>query len=156
MPRPVKCRRVGFSPRATYFKPSGIPARYLETVSLTIEELEAVRLKDRRGLQQEECAQIMGISRPTFHRVLISARSKIAEALIEGRAIRIEGGDFEMVQHRLKCEADGHEWDVPPDELDDESLPECPRCKSTDVGFISEADRGRFGRGRRGRGRCGQ
>ena len=81
MPRPIKWRRVDFLPEVTYFKPTGIPMRALEVVSLSVEELEAVRLKDQEGLRQEDCASRMGISRPTFHRVLGSARSKIADAL---------------------------------------------------------------------------
>ena len=74
MARPTKWRRVAFVPQVTYFKPAGIPLRALEEVGLTVEELEAIRLKDVEGLQQEECAERMRISRPTFHRVLESAR----------------------------------------------------------------------------------
>lgn len=94
MPRPPKCRRVTFFPRYTYFKPAGIPLRDLEEETLTVEEIEALRLKDLEGLEQEECAQSMRISRPTFQRILIEARKKVAKALIYGKAIRIEGGTF--------------------------------------------------------------
>lgn len=96
MPRPPKCRRVAFLPGATYFKPAGIPLRLLDEVRLSIEEAEAVRLKDVEGLEQEQGAEKMNISRPTFQRVLASARQKIADALLHGKAIRIEGGNFEM------------------------------------------------------------
>lgn len=96
MPRPIKWRRVAFIPEATYFKPAGIPMRVLEEVRLSVEEAEAVRLKDLEGLEQEQGAEKMNISRPTFQRVLVSARQKIAEALLNGKAIRIEGGNFEM------------------------------------------------------------
>jgi predicted DNA-binding protein (UPF0251 family) len=96
MPRPLKCRRVAFLPEATYFKPAGIPLRLLDEVILSVEEAEAIRLKDLEGLEQEQGAEKMNISRPTFQRVLASARQKIADALLNGRAIRIEGGNFEV------------------------------------------------------------
>lgn len=96
MPRPVKCRRIGFIPGVNYFKPAGIPLRFLEEVSLSLEEAEAVRLKDIEDLDQEQCAEKMNISRPTFQRVLESARKKIADVLLNGKAIRIEGGNYEM------------------------------------------------------------
>jgi predicted DNA-binding protein (UPF0251 family) len=96
MPRPSKCRRVAFLPGANYFKPAGIPLRLLDEIRLSVEEAEAVRLKDLEGLGQETSAERMNISRPTFQRLLASARRKIANALLNGRAIRIEGGNFEV------------------------------------------------------------
>jgi predicted DNA-binding protein (UPF0251 family) len=96
MPRPPKCRRVAFLPEANYFKPAGIPLRLLDEVILSIEEAEAIRLKDLEGMEQEKGAEKMNISRPTFQRVLASARQKIADALLNGKAIRIEGGNFEV------------------------------------------------------------
>ncbi|MBA7577557.1 MAG: DUF134 domain-containing protein [Dehalococcoidia bacterium] len=96
MPRPPKFRRVAFLPEATYFKPAGIPLRNLSEVRLSIEEAEAIRLKDLEGLEQEASAQKMNVSRSTFQRVLASARQKIADALLKGKAIRIEGGNFEI------------------------------------------------------------
>jgi predicted DNA-binding protein (UPF0251 family) len=96
MPRPPKCRRVAYLPEATYFKPAGIPLRLLDEVILSVEEAEAIRLKDLEGLEQEQGAEKMNISRPTFQRVLASARQKIADALLNGKAIRIEGGNFEV------------------------------------------------------------
>jgi len=102
MPRPPKCRRVAFLPNVTYFKPAGIPLRGLEEVQLSVEEAEAIRLKDLECLEQEEAAERMNISRPTFQRVLTSARHKLADALLNGKAIRIEGGNFEMASSQLK------------------------------------------------------
>ncbi|HEY50435.1 MAG TPA: DUF134 domain-containing protein [Dehalococcoidia bacterium] len=96
MPRPVKWRRVNFVPGVTYFKPAGIPLQVLNEVCLTVEEAEAIRLKDFEGLEQEQGAEKMNISRPTFQRVLGAARKKIADALLNGKAIRIEGGNFEI------------------------------------------------------------
>ncbi len=108
MPRPPKCRRVEFLPDVTYFKPAGIPSRTLEEVQLSLEGVEAIRLKDLEGLEQEEGAQRMKVSRPTFQRILASARQKMADALLHGRAVRIEGGNFEMVRYRFRC-LNGHE-----------------------------------------------
>ena len=94
MARPRLCRRVRFNPNVTYFKPRGISLRELEEVILNVDEFEAVRLKDLEELEQEECAKKMNISQPTFHRLVSSARKKIADAIINGKAIRIEGGVF--------------------------------------------------------------
>jgi len=96
MPRPSKCRRVAFLPEATYFKPAGVPLRVLDEVLLSVEEAEAIRLKDLEGLAQTPGAEKMNVSRPTFQRVLASARRKIADALLNGKAVRIEGGNFEV------------------------------------------------------------
>jgi predicted DNA-binding protein (UPF0251 family) len=93
-------------PGVTYFKPAGIPLRSLEEVRLSVEEVEAVRLKDVEGLEQEQGAEKMNVSRPTFQRVLASARQKIADALLNGKAIRIEGGNFEISSNVSKASAD--------------------------------------------------
>jgi len=96
MPRPLKCRRVAFLPEATYFKPAGVPLRLLDEVILSVEEAEAIRLKDLEGLAQAPSAEKMNISRSTFQRVLASARRKIADVLLNSKAVRIEGGNFEV------------------------------------------------------------
>ena len=90
MPRPKLCRRIFAEPGVTYFKPRGIPLSELTETVLNVDEFEAVRLKDLEGLEQEECATKMNISQPTFHRLVISARKKIADAIINGKAIKIE------------------------------------------------------------------
>ena len=91
MPRPRRFRKLGFTPEATYFKPAGVGMQELDEVTIATDELEAVRLKDLQGMSQEEAAGKMGISQPTFHRVVREARRKIADALINGKAIRIQG-----------------------------------------------------------------
>jgi predicted DNA-binding protein (UPF0251 family) len=96
MPRPRRCRRVGFLPGVNFFKPAGVRVTELEEVVLTVDEYESVRLKDMEGLDQAECAKKMKISQPTFHRLVISARKKIAEAIVKGKAIRIEGGTYKI------------------------------------------------------------
>jgi predicted DNA-binding protein (UPF0251 family) len=96
--RPRKCRLVYASPTARFFKPRGTPLCELEVVCLKDEEYEALRLSDYRKLDQEEAAKLMGISRPTFSRVLACARQAVARALVEGCALEIKGGDFERVK----------------------------------------------------------
>ena len=98
MPRPRMCRRIGFMPGTTYFKPAGIRMRELQEAALTVDEFEAVRLKDLEGFEQEKCAEKMRISQPTFHRLVVSARKKIADAIVNGKAIRIEGGNYRLSQ----------------------------------------------------------
>ena len=90
MPRPRLCRRIRFNPNITYFKPQGVPMRFLKSVNLSLEELEAIRLKNIKNLDQIECAKKMRTSQSTFQRILQNANKKIADALISGKAIRIE------------------------------------------------------------------
>ena len=130
MPRPQKTRRVNSIPGATHFKPAGIPLRMMEEVIVSIEEAEAVRLKDLEGLGQEGCAVSMNVSRPTFQRILLSARQKIADALLNGKAIRINGGNFEMAFRRYRCH-NGHEWNVSFELLEYEPPRYCPTCNSS-------------------------
>ncbi|NQU82899.1 MAG: DUF134 domain-containing protein [Parcubacteria group bacterium] len=89
MPRPRLCRKIRFNPDITYFKPQGVPMRFLEVVELTHEEVEALRLKNKKGLDQIECAKLMKTSQSTFQRILSSAYKKMTEALIKGKAIKI-------------------------------------------------------------------
>jgi len=92
MPRPCCLRHIEAMPCAVYFKPAGIPVHALEEVVLTLDELESLRLADLNGLYQEQAAETMKISRPTFSRVIEQARRKVADALIHGKALRIERG----------------------------------------------------------------
>jgi len=89
MPRPRCHRRITHSPPADYFKPRGIPLRDLKEIELEPDELEALRLADLNGLYRQEAAKKMGISRQTFDRIVRRARAKVAEALVEGFALRI-------------------------------------------------------------------
>ncbi len=90
MVRPRMCRKIRFKPKAYYFKPQGIPMHQLEEVILAKEELEAIKLKDFDGLEQIEAAKKMNTSQSTFQRILTSARKKLAEAIIAGKALKIE------------------------------------------------------------------
>jgi len=88
--RPRKLRRIFFNPKVTYYKPRGVPMRVLDQVNLSSEELEALRLKNLEELEQTEAAKKMETSQSTFQRILSSAYKKIADALINGKAIKIE------------------------------------------------------------------
>lgn len=92
--RPKKCRKIGCSISGGYFKPRGIPMSELLEVELLPDELEAFRLADYQGLYHQEAAEKMGVSRQTFGRILASARKKIAEALVLGKALKIEQADL--------------------------------------------------------------
>lgn len=133
MSRPVKLRCIAQMPQFSYFKPLGVPARILSKVSLSVEEIEAIRLKDMEGLEQETSAKMMCVSRPTFHRILQSARNKIAEALVTGKAIQIDGGNYGFPQSHFTCNEDGHKWNVPFDVLASEEPISCPNCFSANI-----------------------
>ncbi len=90
MARPRKKRRIGFDPGAIYFKPRAIPLSQIQEVNLSRGELEAIRLVDFKGYSQNKASKKMNVSQSTLQRSLASARSKIAEALTEGKAIRVE------------------------------------------------------------------
>ncbi len=96
MPRPIKCRMIDSTPGVRLFKPQGIPARQLQEVYLTMEGYEALRLADKEGLRQAEAAERMQVSRQTFGRILAQARKAVAEAIVEGLVLRIEGGEFQL------------------------------------------------------------
>lgn len=94
MPRPFKCRRVLGTPGADYFKPRGIPLSDLQEIGLTLDEFEAVRLADLEGLYQEDAAKKMNVSRQTFGNIIASAHKKIADAIVNGKALKISGGNY--------------------------------------------------------------
>ncbi len=100
MARPRRIKKVCFNPSVSYFKPQGIPMNELEEIILTREELEVVRLVDVEGKEQSVVGKQMNVSQPTLSRLLKSARRKISDALVNGKAIKVEGGDFEMVRQR--------------------------------------------------------
>lgn len=153
MARPFKCRRVAFIPGVTYFKPAGIPLRALEEARLTVEEAEAIRLKDLESLEQKEGAEKMNVSRSTFQRILASARQKIADALLNGKAIRIEGGNFEMSPRLFRC-VNNHDWKIPFKVAVEATTQLCPDCNMPSVespmpaGFRRGSEKRGWGRGR--------
>lgn len=98
MPRPRRIRRIFFQPDITYFKPAGIPIYNLQEIVLNFDEIEAIRLIDFEGMEQNKAGKKMKISQSTLSRLLKEARKKIADSLINGKAIKIQGGNFKMVQ----------------------------------------------------------
>ncbi len=145
MGRQPMWRRVDSIPRVTYFKPAGVPLANLEEARLSVEEAEAIRLKDIEGLGQDGCAQKMKVSRSTFARILLSARQKMADALLNGKAIRIEGGNYEMSLRRFRCR-NGHEWEVPFEKMIKEPPELCPTCSTAEIMALWPMG---YGRGRR-------
>lgn len=100
MVRPKKCKMVFAEPGVTYFKPRAVPLIELKEVELTVEEFEAIRLKDLEGNEQTLVARKMRVSQPTLHRLIANARKKIADALVNGKAIRINGGNYSIIGKR--------------------------------------------------------
>ncbi len=100
MPRPPNCRRVAARPGVRVFKPAGVRACGLEWVTLTVDEYEALRLADLEGLYQDEAAERMHVSRPTFGRIVESARRKVARVLCSGLALSIDGGNVHVCPGR--------------------------------------------------------
>jgi predicted DNA-binding protein (UPF0251 family) len=137
-------------PSVDYFKPRGIPLTELDNISLAVDEFEALRLKDLEGLEQEKAAATMNVSQPTFHRIIQSAHAKIADALVNGKAIRIEGGDYVVREgERLfRCYDCKNEWQEP---YGTGRPARCPKCDSTNI-HRAPTDRGSMRRGARGGG----
>lgn len=129
MARPIKCRRIEKFPDNTYFVPLGKRKCDVDEVVLKLEEIEAMRLKDIEGLNQQECAEKMQVSRQTFQNIIDSARRKTAEALTQGKAINISGGNYITGHCMLKCNSCGKIYEVqyPKDKF------ECPECGSKDI-----------------------
>ena len=152
MVRPRNCRRVECLPGSQYFKPRGIPLSVLEEINMTLDEFEAIRLADLEGLYQDQAAEKMNVSRQTFGRIIDSAHKKVAESLVHGKALKIEGGDFEMnAMRKFKCSDCQHTWGLP----HGTGRPgNCPSCQSINI-HRAEEDRGfaTGGRRRMGQGR---
>jgi predicted DNA-binding protein (UPF0251 family) len=134
MPKPKKDRFVLQPPSVVYFKPQGIPMFQLEQVVLGVDEYEALRLVDLEGLQQQEAAARMKVSRATCARILEEAHRKVAEALTAGKAIRIEGGSFVLGSNRYRCKDCNTFWEIPLRGIQEPAPPlSCPRCRSEKV-----------------------
>lgn len=131
MVRPKKDRLVGFNPKINYFKPRGIPVLDLEEVCLTIDELESIRLADLEDMTHESAGSQMGVSRATFGRIVQCARKTLADAIINGKAVRVEGGSYKMMDdvRRFQCRTCHHEWQEP---FGTGRQDHCPSCRSID------------------------
>jgi len=128
MPRPPYQRKVDGLPRFSCFKPAGVPLGQIQEVVLTVDEYYALRLADLEGLYQEQVAEKMGISRQTAGRILESARKKVADALANGKALRIAGGAYVTDGMRsFSCLACNFAWNLP---FGGGRPPACPVCGS--------------------------
>jgi uncharacterized protein len=123
MPRPLCCRRIAHLPVASVFAPRGRPAPPCDAVILTLDELEALRLADLDGLYQEHAATQMAVSRSTFGRIVETAHRKVAEALVHGKALRIEGGTIAAHAAPPRCPRCSGARSSATD-----GQPACPRC----------------------------
>lgn len=132
MGRPHKKRYVAYNPGVSYFKPRGIPMLELEEIHLTIDEREALRLADLEGYSHEEAGRRMQVSRATFGRIIERARKTVADALINGKAINIEGGNYRLgdSERLFRCNKCAYEWNEafgtgPP--------ARCPACSNKNI-----------------------
>jgi uncharacterized protein len=132
MPRPRLCRRICAKPGTTCMKPSGGKKACNGRSIITLDEYEAIRLKDLLDMDQEGSAKAMEISQPTFHRLIHSARKKVADALVNGRMLLIEGGNYTMEDKRrtFRCGGCQHEWNLPYGTGRPEK---CPLCGSDNI-----------------------
>ena len=136
MVRPKKNRIVAYNPDVSYFKPRGIPMVDLDEVHLTVDEREAIRLADFLGMAYEDAGKKMGVSRATFGRIVQQARRTVADALINGKAINIEGGNYTISSDALIfacCKCD-HKWE---EYHDTDHPPHCPSCSDDDIQRVS-------------------
>jgi len=142
MVKPRKKRNVLYPPWMHYFKPHGHrPFEPGDEVILTIDEYESIRLADHENLKQEEASKKMNISRPTFTRLVNGARKKIADAMVNGKTIKIEGGSYVFLRNRLVCMSCGNIWDTGGRKKVENF---CPACNSRMIDDIGR----RFGGGR--------
>ena len=140
MPRPKNKRIVYEPPLFTEFKPIGIAGRSLEQVSLSLDEFEAVRLADYNGFSHEEASEEMEISRSTFTRLIEKARKKMADFVMNGKILTIEGGNVHFRNNIIQCLDCGHMFKT----KIGMSIIECPSCKSKKVLNLA----GGFGHGK--------
>jgi len=145
MPRNKIPRQVNAPPEFARFKPTGVMSAALQQQELTLEEYEAVRLTDYLGMTHQEAAEEMGVARPTLTLLVEEARRKIMTFLVEGRELRIDGGDIHFRENLLKCRGCGRSFRV----TMENEINRCPSCGSTEL--IDYA--GGFGHGRCCRGR---
>lgn len=140
MVRPRKERWVAYNSGVSYFKPRGIPMLELAEVRLTIDEREAIRLADLLGMSHEEAGRQMGVSRATFGRIIQRARNTIANALISGKAIKVEGGNYRIISgpRIFKCTRCGHIWKETKGSGRPEACPECEKDKFYRIPVIED------------------
>lgn len=137
MPRPKKNRKIYYVPNIRVFGPlddSGTE----DYVVLTYEELESFRLMDLEGLDQNECADRMMVARSTFQRIYTEAKRKVIDSLVNGKILRIEGGNYIINKCTAKCEKCGEVWEAATGNLISDE--KCPKCGSTEFSCIHKDD----------------
>jgi predicted DNA-binding protein (UPF0251 family) len=140
MPRPLKCRRIGCQPAASTFKPAGVAGPSLEQLTMSLDELEAARLADLEGLYQEEAARRMQVSRQTFGNIVASARRKLADFVVNGKLLHIQGGTVRLAGVRtFACDRCRRRWSQPFGSGPPEA---CPGCRSGDIHRTTENEEG--------------
>ena len=145
--RPKKNRIINAPPEIVGFKPVGIPGNLLEKVYLTIDEFEAIRLADYENLDHEQAAKKMEISRPTFTRLIDSARKKVADAIINGKELIIQGGNIHFKNNIFRCLDCGYTIKIP---IYRNPISICPSCGSYRINNLAK----QFGHGKCCRHRC--
>ena len=140
MSRPKNNRLVYEPPLFSEFKPVGVAAKSLQQNRLAIDEYEAVRLADYQGFSHEEAAEEMRISRSTFSRLVDTARKKIADSIVNGKVLIIEGGSIHFRNNIIRCMGCGNIFKI----RMNRALLKCPECQSTRLQNLA----GGFGHGR--------
>jgi len=150
--RPVIKKIVNTIPLYAYFKPQGIPMTNLEIETLKLEEIEALKLKDVENLEQEAAAKRMGISRSTFQRIVKSARYKLVKSIIEGKALKVEGGNYITSDKIIKkqCLKGKHHYYIRKDDLGSQeqnyqsiSKIKCSECGERIINYEKDFKKGK-------------
>ena len=128
MVRPRKIKLVNFEPDVTYFKPRAVPLNQLEEVELTFDELESLRLSNIEKLSQTDAALKMDIHQSTFQRTMMRAREKIADALVNGKAIKIRGGEYKMPRRDGTGPIGGRGAGRRFNRMGSDGICKCPKC----------------------------
>ncbi len=140
MARPQNNRIVKTPPLYSAFKPIGVNSRDLQTIGLSLDEYEAIRLADNNGLSHLDASKEMNISRSTFSRLIDSARKKVAEFIVKGMFLQIEGGNIHFESNSIKCNSCGYIFTI----SIDEHVEICPKCNSDDLNNMAN----KYGHGR--------
>jgi uncharacterized protein len=126
MPRPKKWRIVSSIPTIKVFGPLGTNVEETELVMMSVEEYESIRLMDLDGLDQNECAKKMMVARSTFQRIYTSAKKKMANCVVNGKVLKVEGGNYTLNICKMFCSNCGYEWEEKFEEIDENI--KCPNC----------------------------
>ena len=129
MSRPTNNRVVHEPPIFTEFKPLGVSGKSLKHIQYTLDEFEAMRLADFMGMSHEEAASEMEVSRPTFSRLIEKSRKKIAEFIIQGKMLTIDGGNIHFRKNIIECCDCGHMFKI----NIDSPISKCPECHSKNL-----------------------